>query len=114
VVLKQTSNNFIMSLTSKMDRSAMCDRCGFWKVLSSGIWGHVVHCTRFCLPTAFTLVSCLAYSFMLKMEVTCSSTHWLSFNRIHGIMSQKTELFITTTVRTSNPTYVVDLICDDK
>jgi hypothetical protein len=32
---------------------------------------------------------------------------WLTFNRLHGIISQKTELFIITTVRTSNPTIYV-------
>jgi hypothetical protein len=29
---------------------------------------------------------------------------WLTFNGLHGVISQKTELFITTAVRTSNPT----------
>jgi hypothetical protein len=28
----------------------------------------------------------------------------LTFNGLHGVISQKTELFITTAVRTSNPT----------
>jgi hypothetical protein len=28
----------------------------------------------------------------------------LNFNRLHGVISQKAELFITTAVRTSNPT----------
>jgi hypothetical protein len=30
--------------------------------------------------------------------------NWLTFNRLHGVISQKIELFITTSVRTSNPT----------
>jgi hypothetical protein len=34
--------------------------------------------------------------------------HWLTFNRIHGVIYQKTVLFITTTVKTSNPTNYVD------
>jgi hypothetical protein len=29
---------------------------------------------------------------------------WLTFNGLHGVISQKMELFITTVVRTSNPT----------
>jgi hypothetical protein len=33
----------------------------------------------------------------------------LNFNRLHGITSQKIELFITTAVRTSNPTIKVFL-----
>jgi hypothetical protein len=33
--------------------------------------------------------------------------HRLTFNILHGVTSQKTELFITTAVRTSNPTSVV-------
>jgi hypothetical protein len=51
---------------------------------------------KFCLPPAFSLVSCSAYSSTLKMEAIC-----------HGITSQKiVVLFITTAVRTSNPTNV--------
>jgi hypothetical protein len=53
------------------------------------------------LATCFTSVSCLACSSVLKMEATCR----LTFNRLHGIISQKTEFFITTSVRTCNPTY---------
>jgi hypothetical protein len=33
-----------------------------------------------------------------------------TFNGIHGVISQKTELFITTTVRTSNPTWLSMII----
>jgi hypothetical protein len=32
---------------------------------------------------------------------------WLTFNRLHSVISQKTELFITTAVGTSNPTRVL-------
>jgi hypothetical protein len=39
-----------------------------------------------------------AYSGTPKMETACSSD-----NRQHGVIYQKTELFITTVVRTSNP-----------
>jgi hypothetical protein len=31
----------------------------------------------------------------------------LAFNRLYGVISQKTELFIATAVRISKPTYVV-------
>jgi hypothetical protein len=56
----------------------------------------------------FTPVSFLAYSSTLKMEVTCSSeTSVSTFSGLHGIISQKIELFITTAVRTSNPTETV-------
>jgi hypothetical protein len=53
------------------------------------------------LDTRFTLVSCLAYSSNLKMEATCSSQ---TFN---DIISQKIELFITTSERTSNTLYMI-------
>jgi hypothetical protein len=38
------------------------------------------------------------------MEATCFS-ETLTFNGIHGVMSQKIELFITTGVGTSDPTF---------
>jgi hypothetical protein len=44
------------------------------------------------------------YSSTLMMETTCLS-ETLTFNGIHGVISQKTELFITTGVSTSNPTF---------
>jgi hypothetical protein len=37
-------------------------------------------------------------------EVTCFSEISLAFNGLHGVISQKIEFSITTTVRTSNPT----------
>jgi hypothetical protein len=45
------------------------------------------------LATFFTLVSCLAYSSALKREATCSLKLLLLFNRLHGIIAQKIELF---------------------
>jgi hypothetical protein len=53
------------------------------------------------------LVSFLPYSSSLNMEAICSSKHELTFNRLHGIISQKKELFITTTMRTSNATLYI-------
>jgi hypothetical protein len=38
------------------------------------------------------------------MEANVPPKHWLTFNELHGAISQKTELFIATTLRTSNPT----------
>jgi hypothetical protein len=55
-----------------------------------------------CLPPAFMMVSCSAYSSTLKTEVTCSTETSIYFH--HGGISQKTELFITTGVKISNAT----------
>jgi hypothetical protein len=38
--------------------------------------------------------TCFIYSSTLKMEAMCDSRHRLTFNELHGIISQKTELFI--------------------
>jgi hypothetical protein len=45
-----------------------------------------------CLPPAFTSVSCLAYSSVLKMEVTCSFEITADFQRTtrHYIPEQRT------------------------
>jgi hypothetical protein len=51
-----------------------------------------------------SLVSCLAYSLTLNIEVTCSSEMVVNFNGLHSIISQQIEVFITTGVRTSSPT----------
>jgi hypothetical protein len=45
------------------------------------------------LATSFILVSCLSYSSILKMEVTCSSETWVDYSGLHGVMSQRTRLF---------------------
>jgi hypothetical protein len=37
------------------------------------------------------------------MEATCSSKRSINFNGLHGVISQKIGLFITTAVITSNP-----------
>jgi hypothetical protein len=41
------------------------------------------------LATCFRLVSYLAYSSILKMEATCSSKLRLTYNELHGVVSQK-------------------------
>jgi hypothetical protein len=49
------------------------------------------------------LFSFLPYASHLKMDMTCSSESSIDFQHIIGIISQKTELFITTALRTSDP-----------
>jgi hypothetical protein len=46
------------------------------------------------LATCFTLVYCLAYSSTLNVEATCP----LTFNGLHGVKSQKIELFTNSSV----------------
>jgi hypothetical protein len=59
---------------------------------------------RSVLATCFTLVSCLAHSLTLKVEVTfLRNVGWLSTD-CTAFVFQKIEVFITTAVRTSNPT----------
>jgi hypothetical protein len=47
------------------------------------------------LATCFTLASCLTYFSTLKMEATCSSETSVDFQDVHGVISQKIELFLT-------------------
>jgi hypothetical protein len=56
---------------------------------------------------ASMLVSFMAYSLTLKMESYVPLKHQFTFNRIHGVIFQKIVLFITTDVRTSNPTSTI-------
>jgi hypothetical protein len=56
-----------------------------------------------CLPPAFTLVSCSAYFSTLNM-VTCSYETSIDFSGLRGVISQKIQIFVTATARTSNPT----------
>jgi hypothetical protein len=42
-----------------------------------------------CLPPAFTVVSCFAYSSTLKIEATCSSEISVDFQRTMWLISQK-------------------------
>jgi hypothetical protein len=60
--------------------------------------------SKVCIPPAFTMVSCLAYSSIVKMEAIFPPKRRLAFNGLHDIMSQKIVRFITTAERTSNPT----------
>jgi hypothetical protein len=54
------------------------------------------------LATCFAPVSCLTYSSTLKVRRHDLPKRPLIFNGLHRIISQKTELFITTAVRTTN------------
>jgi hypothetical protein len=55
------------------------------------------------------LVSCLAYSWTLEMRGDMFVKRRLTFNGLRGVISQKMVDFITTAVRTSNPTAVIAL-----
>jgi hypothetical protein len=57
--------------------------------------------------TCFVLVSCLAYCYILKMEASPSSEMSVNFHWTTRLtrISQKTELLVTTGVKTSNPTF---------
>jgi hypothetical protein len=61
-------------------------------------------------PPAFGLVSSSAYSSALKIEATYPPKRRLTYNRLHGVISLKTEFFITTVVKTSNPTLPTQLV----
>jgi hypothetical protein len=50
------------------------------------------------------LDSYMAYSSTLKMEATLPPKRQFAFNGLHGVITQKIELFITTGVRTSTTT----------
>jgi hypothetical protein len=57
------------------------------------------------LSSAFRLlVYCLAYSSTVKMEAIPHLKRRLTFNGLHGMLSQKIELFIIKAVRTSDST----------
>jgi hypothetical protein len=56
------------------------------------------------LSPAFVLISCSVYSSTPKWSHHDTPKRPLTFNGLHGVMSKKTELFITTAVGTSNPT----------
>jgi hypothetical protein len=56
------------------------------------------------LAIRFMLVSCLAYSYTLKMGATSSFKISMIFNGLHGVIFKETELFVTSAVRTSDPT----------
>jgi hypothetical protein len=47
------------------------------------------------LAVCFMLISCLAYSSALKMELTCSSETLVGYQRTTCVISKKIEFFIT-------------------
>jgi hypothetical protein len=58
---------------------------------SSILWD-IMPYSWLCFPPAFTLVSCSTYSSTLKMEAICFFKLQLTFNGLHGVISQRTEL----------------------
>jgi hypothetical protein len=52
-----------------------------------------------------SLVPCLAYFPALRWRRHVPQKRRLTFNRLHGVISLTTELFIPTAVKTSNPSY---------
>jgi hypothetical protein len=63
--------------------------------------------SRWQAELCFPLVSCLAYFSTWRWRRHIPQKRRLTFNGLHGFISLKTELFITTAVRTSNPTRIV-------
>jgi hypothetical protein len=53
------------------------------------------------LGTRYMLVSYFGYS-TLNVEATCSSETFVDFQRIHGVVHQKTELDVTTAMTSFN------------
>jgi hypothetical protein len=56
-----------------------------------------------CLSASRFLISCLAYSFTLKIEAKCSSETSIYVYHTVGVALQKTTLFIVTVIGTSSP-----------
>jgi hypothetical protein len=66
------------------------------------------------IANGFTLVPCLAYSSTLKMVATYSAATLATFNGLNSIISQKTDLLMTTAVRTLNFTWFNNTLYDFK
>jgi hypothetical protein len=82
-----------------------------WRVSSSGMWSHVVCCVATDVSEEHIACHLLACWFLQKLFLL--PWRWrryvppkrrLQLNRLHGVTSQKMILFITTAVKTSNPT----------
>jgi DNA-binding XRE family transcriptional regulator len=43
----------------------------------------------------------IAYSFIMTMEAIYSSEKWLTFNVLHGVITQMTETFMITVIKNS-------------
>jgi hypothetical protein len=102
-----------------MKRSSFSKVHQLWRTMTRGFkasntlqaskdpfWFYTITCFRMpyaLLAAYFMLVSCLAYSSTLKMEVQHSSECQLTFNILHSIISQQAELFITTVLKTQIP-----------
>jgi hypothetical protein len=63
-------------------------------------------CLKKMSSPATCAVSGFVHSSTLKMEATCSSlSRWLTFNGMHGVTYQKTELFTAKAVTPLTPLY---------
>jgi hypothetical protein len=63
-------------------------------------------------PSGYHLV--ISYALALLWRQHVPPKHWLTFNRLYDILSQMTKLFITTTVRTLNPTLMTVVVpCEE-
>jgi hypothetical protein len=81
-------------------------------IASQGVHGSISHPqilllnpldpSGYCLPPPFTLVSCSDYSSTWRSRRYVFPKRRFIFSRIHGVISHKIVLFITTAVRTSN------------
>jgi hypothetical protein len=60
-----------------------------------------------CLPAAFTLFFPWLILRLWRWRRHVPPKRRLTFNGLHGVISRKAELFITTGVRTSNPTFEI-------
>jgi hypothetical protein len=60
--------------------------------------------------SALRLVSCSDFLRPWRWRRHASPNRRLTFNGLHGVLSQETELFIITAVRTSNPTCLTKLL----
>jgi hypothetical protein len=87
----------------------------FYQILKNSIFWDITPCsplrvnrrfgkTKQSLPPAFTFFPCLTYSSTLKTETTVLPTCQLTFNGLHGVISQKIQLFVRTSASTSNHT----------
>jgi hypothetical protein len=87
-------------------RSAFCGSLHHCKSIYNSLWIHLEeqwNCNACKYNCCFMLVSCLAYSSTLKMEVTGSTKTSGEFHQTTRHYTKRTEFFITTAMRISYP-----------
>jgi hypothetical protein len=86
----------------------------FWGTFCLHLQCRRIRKARLYLPPAFKLVSCLLILWPWRWRWHVPTKCQLTFNGLHGLISQKVELFISTAVRTKNPIKELLLIqsCD--